>query len=291
MIIVRIQTGILGLDDLLGGGYRQNTVNVVLGSTGTGKTIFALQYLLEGIENGEKAIFISFDMDELDIVDAVSGLGWKNVKEYIQNNQLIINKFYVENITYLNDDLFNFIESAADENTRIAIDSFTPLVSSISYDDRNDVNWFFSNLRKIGTTVLTLEEPPDGNLGDPSVVIPMFLASSVINLKSLGYGEAFNRTIRILKHRGSWHAEGVFPYKILEEFGILIEGTEDVYASKDKVNVDAILNEHGLNRSDIEKDILDRMERLAEKNTGAEGAISEIVKKIKKQEQYDKRYI
>ncbi len=289
---MRIQTGILGLDGLLGGGYRQNTVNVVLGSTGTGKTIFALQYLLEGIERGEKAIFISFDMDELDIVDAVSGLGWRNVKEYIQNNQLIINKFYVENITYLNDDLFNFIESAAEENTRIAIDSFTPLVSSISYDDRNDVNWFFSNLRKIGTTVLTLEEPPDGNLDNPSVVIPMFLASNVINLKSLGYGEAFNRTIRILKHRGSWHAEGVFPYRILKEFGIVIEGTEDTYASKGKVDVDAILSDHGLSRDDVESDLLERIDRLAENNTeGVERAISEIVKKIKRQEQYDKRYI
>ncbi|MFO7966920.1 MAG: ATPase domain-containing protein [Archaeoglobaceae archaeon] len=289
---MRIQTGILGLDDLLGGGYRQNTVNVVLGSTGTGKTIFALQYLLKGIEKGEKAIFISFDMDELDIVDAVSGLGWTNVKEYIQNNQLIINKFYVENITYLNDDLFNFIESAADENTRIAIDSFTPLVSSISYDDRNDVNWFFSNLRKIGTTVLTLEEPPDGNLDNPSVVIPMFLASSVVNLKSLGYGEAFNRTIRILKHRGSWHEEGVFPYKILKEFGILIEGTEETYTSENKVDIDAILSDYDLSRDDIEKDMLDRMDRLAESNTkGVEGAINDIVKKVKKQEQYDKRYI
>ncbi|MFP3908911.1 MAG: RAD55 family ATPase [Halobacteriota archaeon] len=289
---MRIQTGILGLDDLLGGGYRQNTVNVVLGSTGTGKTILALQYLLEGIEKGDKAIFISFDMDELDIVDAVSGLGWKNVGEYIQNNQLIINKFYVENITYLNDDLFNFIETASDGNTRIAIDSFTPLVSSISYNDRNDVNWFFSNLRKIGTTVLTLEEPPDGNLDNPSIIIPMFLASSVINLKCLGYGEAFNRTIRILKHRGSWHAEGVFPYKILKEFGIVIEGTEDTYASKNKVDIDAILAEHGMRRSDIERDLLDRMERLAENDTeGVKTAISEIIKKIKKREHYDKRYI
>lgn len=286
MIIVRIQTGILGLDDLLGGGYRQNTVNVVLGSTGTGKTIFALQYLLEGIEKGEKAIFISFDMDELDIVDAVAGLGWKNVREYIENNQLVINKFYVENITYLNDDLFNFIESAAEENTRIAIDSFTPLVSSITYEDRNDVNWFFSNLRKIGTTVLTLEEPPDGKLDNPSILVPMFLASSVINLKSLGYGEAFNRTIRVMKHRGSWIAEGVFPYRILKEFGLLIEGTEEIQTSKSSVDIDEILNEHGLSKNDIEEDLLDRMERLAENNIeGAERALSEIIKKTKKQEQ------
>jgi KaiC/GvpD/RAD55 family RecA-like ATPase len=282
VIIMRVETGIFGLDSLLGGGFRENTVNVVLGSTGTGKTIFALQFLLKGIENGEKGIFISFDMDELDIVDAVSGLGWHEIEDHIKNGQLIINKFFVEDISYLNDDLFNFINSAAGDKTRIAIDSFTPLVSSITYRDRNDVNWFFSNLRKIGTSVITLEEPPDGNVSDPSVVVPMFLASNVINLKSLGYGEAFNRTIRILKHRGSWHAEGVFPYRILSGFGVFIEGARDTLDAKKKVDLEEILRIHKLSKKDVSEPLLKRMEKLAESQVeGIEGTISEVIKKIK----------
>jgi KaiC/GvpD/RAD55 family RecA-like ATPase len=283
VIIVRVETGVFGLDELLGGGYRQNSINVVLGSTGTGKTIFAIQYLLKGLKKGEKGIFISFDMEEIDIVDAVSGLGWGEIRDYITKGQLIINKFYVEDISYLNDDLFNFINSAADNNTRIVIDSFTPLVSSISYKDRNDVNWFFSNLRKIGTTVITLEEPPDGNQGDPSVMIPMFLANSVINLKSLGYGEAFNRTIRIIKHRGSWHAEGVFPYRILSGFGIFIEGTEGVEEPSKEINIEKILKEHKISKKDVSESLLKRMQRLAESQVaGVEGVLNEVVIKIKK---------
>lgn len=283
MIIVRVETGIFGLDDLLGGGFRQNTVNAVLGSTGTGKTIFAIQFLLKGLEKGEKGIFISFDMDELDILDAVSGLGWNEVKEYIEKGQLIINKFFIEDISYLNDDLFNFIMSAAGDKTRIAIDSFTPLVSSISYKDRNDVNWFFSNLRKIGTSVITLEEPPDGNQSDPSIVVPMFLANSVINLKSLGYGEAFNRTIRILKHRGSWHAEGVFPYRILSGFGIFIEGTKSAIESRKKVNLDEILKKYKISKKDIEETLLRRMQSLVDSQVEeVEDAIFEVVSRIKR---------
>jgi len=282
VIIVRVETGIFGLDDLLGGGFRQNTVNVVLGSTGTGKTIFAIQFLLKGLEKGEKGIFISFDMDELDILDAVSGLGWNEVKDYIEKGQLIVNKFFIEDISYLNDDLFNFIMSAAGDKTRIVIDSFTPLVSSISYKDRNDVNWFFSNLRKIGTSVITLEEPPDGDQSDPSIVVPIFLANSVINLKSLGYGEAFNRTIRILKHRGSWHAEGVFPYRILKGFGIFIEGTRSA-ESKKKVDIDAILRKHKISKKDIEETLLKRMQTLVESQVEeVENAIFEVVSRIKR---------
>jgi len=51
------------LDALLGSGLWSNSVNVVLGSAGTGKTVFALQFILRGLEKGEKCIFISFDMD------------------------------------------------------------------------------------------------------------------------------------------------------------------------------------------------------------------------------------
>jgi len=173
--------------------------------------------------------------------------------------------------------------SAAGDKTRVAIDSFTPLVSSITYKDRNDVNWFFSNLRKIGTSVITLEEPPDGDQSNPSIVVPMFLASSVINLKSLGYGEAFNRTIRILKHRGSWHAEGVFPYRILSGFGIFIEGTGSATESKKKVDMDEILKKHKISKKDIEESILKRMQSLAESRVGeVEEAIFEVINKIKR---------
>jgi circadian clock protein KaiC len=103
---MRIETGIFGLDDLLGGGYLPNTVNVVLGSTGTGKTTFALQYLMKGIEKGEKGIFISFDMKESDIIETVASLGWDEIRDYISEDRLTINRFYVEKITFLNNDLF-----------------------------------------------------------------------------------------------------------------------------------------------------------------------------------------
>ncbi|MCJ7651899.1 MAG: circadian clock protein KaiC, partial [Candidatus Lokiarchaeota archaeon] len=41
----RIVTGIYGLDNLLGGGFRKNTINIINGGIGVGKTTFGLQYL------------------------------------------------------------------------------------------------------------------------------------------------------------------------------------------------------------------------------------------------------
>ncbi|MBU4075904.1 MAG: circadian clock protein KaiC, partial [Euryarchaeota archaeon] len=68
MKLGRVSSGIYGLDDLMNGGFRENTVNVVRGGTGVGKTTFALQYSLFGLNRGEKVLFVSFEMSEKQIL-------------------------------------------------------------------------------------------------------------------------------------------------------------------------------------------------------------------------------
>jgi len=127
----RVKTGIFGLDELLGGGYLPNTVNIVLGSAGVGKTIFALQFLLKGLENDEKGIFVSFDMDEKRLIDLALSMGWDEVVSYVNEGRLLVgSNFHVEDIVYLNSDLLDFILSnASDGKVRIVVDSFTPLIA------------------------------------------------------------------------------------------------------------------------------------------------------------------
>jgi|Deesub1362A_J573_1020465.scaffolds.fasta_scaffold00207_58 KaiC/GvpD/RAD55 family RecA-like ATPase len=222
----RIPTGIPGLDELLGGGYVKNTVNTLIGTTGTGKTIFSIQFLLEGLERGEDCIYISFDLEKEDFERVTESLGWK-VADYIESEQLKVMKFHVEDTSFLNSGIMKTLgqlaESAKHEHeVRIAIDSFTPLITTIDERARADVGWFFRNLRTAGTAVITLEEPFDGRINS-SLEIPAFLSDCVIHLKNIGYGEIYSRTLRIVKHRFSWHNEGVFPYSIVEGIGVVVE--------------------------------------------------------------------
>jgi KaiC/GvpD/RAD55 family RecA-like ATPase len=61
MVVQRLQTGIPGLDDLLGGGLLPGTLTVVLGATGIGKTQLGLQFVHQGeFQEGERGIV--FDM-------------------------------------------------------------------------------------------------------------------------------------------------------------------------------------------------------------------------------------
>ena len=55
----RVATGIEGLDDVLGGGLPQEQVYLLEGGTGTGKTTIGLQFLLEGVRQGERGLFIT----------------------------------------------------------------------------------------------------------------------------------------------------------------------------------------------------------------------------------------
>ncbi len=277
---MRVRTGIFGLDELLGGGYRLNTVNAVLGSTGVGKTIFSLQFILKGLEEGEKCIFVSFDMDEDSIISTAESIGW-DLKKFIDDKRLSIGRFYVEDISYLNSGLMAFILDNLGERTRIAIDSFTPLVTSLSYEMRNDVNWFFQKLRSVGTTVITLEEPLDGSMSSPSLTIPIFLSDSLIHLKRFGYGEAFDRTLKIVKHRGSWHAEGVFPYKILKGLGIVVDSSYYLERSKAKLDLNSVLKSIGVSKRKISKELLEKIEiMLSEELYHSKDEIIEILKRV-----------
>jgi len=66
----RISTGSKGLDDILGGGLDPNRMYLYEGSPGSGKTTIALQFLLEGVRQGERVLYVTLSetKDELELV-------------------------------------------------------------------------------------------------------------------------------------------------------------------------------------------------------------------------------
>ena len=216
--MTRLESGIFGLDELLYGGFVKNTVNALIGTTGCGKTIFSMQFLLEGLEAGEKCVYVSIDLSEEEFIRIAQSMGW-DLKKYVRTRQLKIGQFYVKDASFLDSDLIKFVKG---EDLRIVIDSFSPLIASADYSSRSSVGFFFKTLREYGTALVTLEEP---FIGEPSALsnISLFLADSVIQLKNVGVGELYSRTLRVVKHRMSRHADGVYPYRIIEGVGIVIE--------------------------------------------------------------------
>lgn len=55
----RVKSGVPGFDELVGGGFHRGTVNTITGASGTGKTVFASQYIYYGAKMGEKGMIIT----------------------------------------------------------------------------------------------------------------------------------------------------------------------------------------------------------------------------------------
>src|SRR2546423_7397748 len=72
----RSRTGIAGLDDILNGGLIPHRLYLIEGDPGSGKTTLSLQYLLEGVRNGEKCLYITLSETKEELTAGAKSHGW-----------------------------------------------------------------------------------------------------------------------------------------------------------------------------------------------------------------------
>jgi circadian clock protein KaiC len=87
--IDRVPTGVPGLDPLIEGGFPKGRSILVTGEPGTGKTIFSLQFLAEGLARGEKGIYVAADEPPFDVIEQAASMGW-DFEEHIEKKNLAI---------------------------------------------------------------------------------------------------------------------------------------------------------------------------------------------------------
>src|SRR4051794_33624512 len=72
----RISTGVEGLDQLLGGGLPQTRVYLIEGDPGSGKTTLGLQFLRDGLANGEKVLYVTLSETTSELKGVAASHGW-----------------------------------------------------------------------------------------------------------------------------------------------------------------------------------------------------------------------
>lgn len=70
------ETGIEGLDNVLGGGFERGRSYLLEGNPGTGKTTIALQFLISGVQKGERCLYISLSETEDELYSTARSHGW-----------------------------------------------------------------------------------------------------------------------------------------------------------------------------------------------------------------------
>jgi circadian clock protein KaiC len=227
MIEDRVTVGIPGLDVLTCGGLPRNRLTLVAGTAGSGKTVFAAQFLATGIAgSGEAGVFVTFEERPESIRRNMRSFGWDIEAWEAEGRWVFVDASpRQEDTVFAGDDydlspLIARIDNAVARvgATRVAIDSIGALVSQFANQGpaRRALFRLGNSMEATGvTTVMTAERPDDygpvAQLG-----FEEFLADNVIVLRNGLTGEKRRRTLEVLKMRGSAHLRGEHLFTLLD---------------------------------------------------------------------------
>src|SRR3954466_1648216 len=93
--LAKVPTGIEGFDQIPAGGLPRGRPTLVCGGPGCGKTLFGLEFLIKGAEQGEPGVFVTFEETEQDLIENVASLG-HDLAELIAQQRLAIEYVRVE---------------------------------------------------------------------------------------------------------------------------------------------------------------------------------------------------
>jgi len=224
--MTRIKTNIPGFDKHIEGGFVENSMNLISGGPGTGKTIFGMQFLHEGImRNKEKGLFVSFEEEFDNLIGDALIFGWDFKKMEKERKCFFISCKPMEE-----PNLQARIATIIKRNKvkRVVIDSisvFAMMFKNDEYRVRREFYKLANFLKNMGCTVLLTAEingeaPLDITSGGGSLSrdgIVEFITDSIITVHNSGIGGEGDRAIRVLKMRRTNHAKGPIPMSITKK--------------------------------------------------------------------------
>lgn len=212
-----VDTGVDGLNTMLGGGIPEGSSTLVLGSYGAGKTTMGIHFAYRGACKGENVVYFTLEERKESIIQASKTYNM-DFTPYLDNNLFLLNPDAIEFVEMLKTE-GNFkssIESLRPK--RIVIDSIS-LILMVAENDvlkRNVIINLSNSLRDMKVTSLLLAE---SNVSFPYSSrdgLAEFVSDGVISLQNK-YDDSIGSTtsiIRVLKMRLTNHDRKARPYSI-----------------------------------------------------------------------------
>ncbi len=244
----RVKTGVDGLDSMLRGGLLPARPYVVSGPTGSGKTILALHFLLEGLKKNEPCLLVTvdeppsevkanmgqfgFNLDHLKILDATPDVrahrrsrsvidvgtalevrDMENVGDLRQSSQIRAIEVTVHSVQkMIKQEFFQHLERTRVRYQRIVVDSMTALkmFSMQGEDSRILIQSFMRFLAELEATTIVVSEHLDWS----TIETEFFLSRGEIRFHKWLDGTQIRRAISVEKFRGSAFDDNMRPVVI-----------------------------------------------------------------------------
>lgn len=232
----RVSTGIPGLDSLIEGGFPAGKSFLVTGEPGAGKSIFCLQFLLSGLMEGEKAVYVAVNEKPADIIEQAASLGW-NLSQYIEKKGLLIldaSPYFTSRMGSGKDKEVDVAKTVADlasyvkrmEASRVVIDPVGPLIVSRDSAARaqEHARTLVHSLQSyIETTNLLTSHTFPGVGSATESGVEEFLVAGVVALSVAKRQNRLTRTLLVRKMRGTAIDLIEYPFSIMKGKGIVLK--------------------------------------------------------------------
>ncbi len=216
----RKNTGITGLDEMCEGGFPNKTVNLLRGPTGSAKTLFGLQYIQEGMNKGEKGLFLSVEESRENMKRAVESFSF-DWRPYDRGDAYMVDYGEIrwggeKDLEICFKDLQEFLDQFLknDKICRLVIDSISAVSLYYSSPEKLRRNLFefcrFLKQKNLVTLLITESEKD-------TVGVEGFVTDSVIDLGYENFNGEFRRTLKITKMRFTNHDPYKHPFLIMED--------------------------------------------------------------------------
>lgn len=213
----RVSTGIKNFDNLIQGGFEQETTNLLVGGPGSGKTIFATQFLLSGMKNGEACLYVTFEEKKNQFYKNMKKFGW-DLEAYEKKGLFTFLEYTPIKVKTMLEEGGGEIETIVLKKKikRMAIDSITSftLLFNDELKKREAALQLFNMLKKwYCTTLLTFEGKPSKDEKVASRTLE-FESDSIIFMHFIRKLVKRKRYIEVLKMRGTDHSKEIHDFTI-----------------------------------------------------------------------------
>jgi circadian clock protein KaiC len=220
-----ISTGVLGLDEMLGGGTLRGNGMLIAGPVGSGKSTLAVQFVAEGVAQGEPGVVVIFEETPPKYLDQAKALGF-DLDEMRQRGLLEV--VYVRPLDLSMDETLYAIQSAVDKvgAKRVVLDSISGLEAALAPAFKEDflesLYRLLGALTGVGVTILlTVEvtEPYNDMRFTPHPI--SFLTHDIVLQRYFELDGELRSFLTVIKTRARSHSRDLRAYEVTSS-GIVV---------------------------------------------------------------------